>query len=298
MNNRPITPHLWFDTEAIEAANFYVSLFENSRVTHTSSMPNTPTPSGNTDIVSFELDGQPFMAIAAGPVFKLNPSISFLLNFDPARWSDAEERLNAAWEKLSDGGKVLMPLDTYPYSKRYGWVQDKYGVSWQLMLTRPEGEPRPFITPMIMFTQEGSGRADEAIAFYTSVFEDGKRGTTAKRDDNTLMYAEFFVHNTWFATMDGGNTHDFTFNEAVSFVILCDTQEEIDYYWEKLSAVPKSEQCGWLKDQFGVSWQVCPTLMGTMMSTGTPEQLARVTKAFMPMKKFDIAALQKAFDGE
>jgi len=152
----PITPHLWFDKQAKEAAEFYCSVFPNSKISSVKTIHNTP--SGDSDIVSFELNGQPFMAISAGPLFK--------------------------------------------------------------------------------------------------------------------------------------------FNEAVSFVITCDTQEEIDSYWEKLSADPKAEQCGWLKDKFGLSWQVVPAAMREMMEKGRPEQIDRLVKAFLPMKKFDVAALQKAYNGE
>jgi len=90
----------------------------------------------------------------------------------------------------------------------------------------------------------------------------------------------------------------FKFNEAISFVVSCDTQEEINYYWEKLSAVPEAEQCGWLKDKYGLSWQIVPTVMDYMMKTKDGEKLARVTEAFLRMKKFDIAALQQAYRGE
>ena len=150
-----ITPHLWFDKEAKQAAEYYVSVFPNSKITHSSTLHNTP--SGDTDIVSFTLNGKRFMAISAGPLFK--------------------------------------------------------------------------------------------------------------------------------------------FNEAISFMIPCESQKEIDYYWEKLSADPKSEQCGWCKDKYGLSWQVWPVALGEMMSKGTPEQVGRVTQAFLKMKKFDIAKLEEAFRG-
>jgi predicted 3-demethylubiquinone-9 3-methyltransferase (glyoxalase superfamily) len=152
---RPITPHLWFDKEAREAATFYCSVFPNSKITSVKTLRDTP--SGDADVVSFELNGQPFMAISAGPLFK--------------------------------------------------------------------------------------------------------------------------------------------FNESISFMIPCETQQEIDYYWEKLSAVPQAEQCGWLKDKYGLSWQVTSTAMTDMLQKGTPEQTARVTNAFLKMKKFDLAELQKAYDG-
>jgi predicted 3-demethylubiquinone-9 3-methyltransferase (glyoxalase superfamily) len=299
---KKITPHLWFDEEAKQAAELYTSLFPCSKVTHTQTIQGTP--GGDTDIVSFEIGGQPFMAISAGPVFKINPSISFILNFDPSKDKKARANLDAAWEKLSEGGNVLMEINTYPFSERYGWIQDKYGVSWQLMLTNPNGEERPFVTPSLMFTQKNAGRAEEAIDLYCSIFKDGKRGTTSRYPANmpphkegTIMFADFNILSTWLAAMDSAGEHNFSFNEAVSLLIPCDTQEEIDYYWEKLSADPKAEQCGWLKDKFGVSWQVWPTEMGNMMSEGTPEQIARVTQAFMPMKKFDIAALKRAYEG-
>lgn len=151
-----ITPHLWFAKEAKEAAEFYVSVFPNSKINNVTTLHDTP--SGDCDVVSFELSGQSFMAISAGPLFK--------------------------------------------------------------------------------------------------------------------------------------------FNESISFIIPCETQEEIDYYWEKLSAVPESEQCGWLKDKYGLSWQVVPAIMDEMMSKGSEEQIARVTQAFLEMKKFDIAQLRKAFEGK
>lgn len=150
-----ITPHLWYDQQAKEAAEFYCSVFPNSRITNVSTLYDTP--SGDCDIVSFELDGQPFMAISAGPLFQ--------------------------------------------------------------------------------------------------------------------------------------------FNEAISFLVNCETQEEIDYYWDKLSAVPEAEQCGWLKDKFGLSWQISPSALDEMLQTADRDQLERVTQAFLQMKKFDLAALQRAYEG-
>jgi predicted 3-demethylubiquinone-9 3-methyltransferase (glyoxalase superfamily) len=297
-----ITPHLWFDTQAREAAEFYVSLFDQSKITNTATLRNTP--SGDTEMVSFELGGQPFMAISAGPFFKLNPSVSFFANFDPSRDGRAEESLNAAWDKLSQGGTALMELGEYPFSRRYGWIQDKFGVSWQLMLTNPAGEPRPFIIPSLMFVGDNAGRAEEAINFYRSIFKDSKMGSLARYGagrepdrEGTVMSADFKLLNLWLAAMDSAYPHKFSFNEAVSFLVRCDTQEEIDYYWEKLSAVPEAEQCGWLKDKFGVSWQITPAIMDALMRTQDQEKLDRVTQAFLKMKKFDIAALQKAADG-
>lgn len=295
-----IIPHLWFDKEAVEAAKFYVSAFGgNSRVTHTSVLEHTP--SGNCDIVAFELCDYSFMAISAGPYFKLNPCISFMVNFDPSKDPKAREHLDALWAVLSQGGTPLMPIDEYPFSKRYGWIQDKYGVNWQLILTRPEGEPRPFIIPSLMFTGDNTGNAEAAIDFYVSVFKNSKRGITATYPPGAapekaakIMFADFMLEGQWFAAMDSGHMHAFGFTEALSLLVQCDSQQEIDAYWRALSAVPEAEQCGWLKDKFGVSWQVNPAELQRIMQSGDKEKIARVTKAFLQMKKFDLAALRKA----
>lgn len=298
-----ITPHLWYDKEAKEAAEFYTSLFPDSQITHINTLHDTP--SGDCDIVSFKLWGYSVMAISAGPLFKFNPSISFMVNFDPSEDKDAETRIEEVWKKLIDGGKALMPLDTYPFSKRYGWVEDKYGLSWQLILTNPEGEKRPPIIPSLLFVEDVCGKAEEATDFYLSVFKNAKRGAIARYPagmepdrEGTVMFTDFQLENQWFAAMDSARQHKFAFNEAISLMVSCENQEEIDYYWEKLSAVPESEQCGWLKDKYGVSWQITPKALDEMMERGTPEQVARVTQSFLKMKKFDLAELQKAYEGK
>ncbi|MDB4919354.1 VOC family protein [Mucilaginibacter sp.] len=293
----PIKPHLWFDSQAKEAAEFYTGLLPDSAVTYVSQLHHTP--SGDCDIVEFTLAGQPFMAISAGPLFQFNPSISFMVHFDTA------EQLDQVWHQLVEGGKVMMALDNYPFNERYGWLADKYGVSWQLMLANPEGEKRPVIVPSLMFTEAMAGKANEAIDFYCSVFKESKRGTTAPRPEDmgpdkagTLMYADFYINGTWLAAMDSAHPHGFVFNEAVSLLISCESQEEINYYFSALSADPKDEQCGWLKDKYGVSWQVSSTLMEEVFQNGTREQIDRVTQAFMPMKKIDLAVLQRAYNGQ
>lgn len=298
-----ITPHLWFDHEAKEAVQFYTTIFPHSAISNITTIHEVPTPSGDCDIISFELAGHPFMAINAGPLFKFNPSISFIVNFDPSN-VNAKKNLDVLWEKLSSNGKTLIPLGQYPFSERYGWIQDKYGLSWQLILSNAESEKRPMIMPSLLFVGNVAGRAEEAINFYMSVFKNTKPGIIARYGkgqepdkEGTIMFSDFMLNDQWFAAMDSAQDHPFAFNEAISLLIPCETQDEIDDYWKKLSADPKSEQCGWLKDKFGVSWQVWPIVMGEMMRKGTPEQIARLTQAFLPMKKFDIAMLKRAFEG-
>jgi len=298
-----IVPHLWFDKEAEEAADFYCSVFPNSRITSLSTLYNTP--SGDTDVVSFELWGYQFQAISAGPLFRFNPSVSFMVNFDPSQDKEARQRIDKIWNDLMEGGQALMPLDKYPFSERYGWVQDKYGVSWQLIYTDPEGEERPLIIPSLLFVGDIYGKAEGASDFYVSLFKDARRGAIARYPagmepdkEGMIMFTDFKLEGQWFSAMDSAREHGFGFNEAISFMVYCDDQEEIDYYWEWLSAVPEAEQCGWLKDKYGLSWQIVPTAMDEMMQDPDSERVDRVTQAFLKMKKFDLAVLQRAYDRE
>lgn len=289
-----IRPHLWFDKEARMAAEFYVGVFPDSAVTSATALSDTP--SGDVDSVTFELAGQPFMAISAGPYFTINPSVSFTVHCATA------EEVDAVWAMLIDGGQALMPLDAYPFSARFGWVQDRFGVSWQVMLgASPAGEAQK-IVPSLMFTGQNFGKAAEAIGFYTAVFPNARAGQVLLQPDEsgteaagTVMTASFALAGLWFSIMDSGYEHGFNFNESMSFMVRCETQTEIDYYWTQLSADPQAEQCGWLKDKYGLSWQIAPAALDRMMSEGTPEQVARVTQTFLPMKKLDIAELERAY---
>jgi predicted 3-demethylubiquinone-9 3-methyltransferase (glyoxalase superfamily) len=299
MSMPKIVPHLWFDQNAEEAVQFYTSIFPDSSIKSRVTLRNTP--SGDAMMISFNLAGQPFMAITGGPYFRFNPSVSFFVNFDPSRDDQAREHLLQLWEQLSVGGTVLMPLQEYPFSKLYGWIQDKFGLSWQLILTNPEGEERPNLIPCLLFVQDMYGKAEEAINFYLSVFKNSRLGHVARTPagmepgkEGTLMFGDFMLENVWFAAMDGPGEHNYKFNEAVSFMVRCENQAEIDDYWDKLSAVPEAEQCGWLKDKFGLSWQIVPAEMNEMMENASEEQLERITQAFLKMKRLDIEKLKKA----
>jgi predicted 3-demethylubiquinone-9 3-methyltransferase (glyoxalase superfamily) len=291
-----ITTHLWFDKEAKEAAEFYVSTFgKASKVKHIAKLDDTP--SGSVDIVTFDLLGREFQAISAGPLFKFNPSVSFHVI------CKTKEEVDAIWKSLSQSGTVLMELGAYPFSERYGWVQDKYGLSWQIFYSG-ETYVTQKITPVIMFVGDVCGKAEEAVNFWASVFPAAKinavmhygKGEEPNKE-GTLRYAAFSLIGQEFGAMDSAYEHPFSFNEAISFIVYCNTQEEIDYSWSKLSAVPEAEQCGWLKDKYGFSWQIVPSDMDKMMTNGTKEQIARVTEAFLKMKKFDLESLRLAYKG-
>lgn len=294
-----ITPNLWFDGNAKEAADFYASAFTDGKVVTTTYYPKSAEEgladfqldmAGKELTVEFEVGGMRFVTINAGPEFKFNPSISFMVNFDPSRDEQARENIDDLWEKLVDGGEVLMPIGEYPYSKRYGWVKDKFGLTWQLILTDPEGEPRPTIIPSLMFGKENTNRAEEAMDFYLSVFKNSKQGTVARYTEDTgpakagsLMFADFILDGEWFAVMDSGTDQDFTFNEAISLSVACKDQAEIDYFWEKLSSDPKFEQCGWCKDKYGVAWQIVPENADELLKK------PGAYKNMMQMKKLVIA---------
>jgi predicted 3-demethylubiquinone-9 3-methyltransferase (glyoxalase superfamily) len=155
-----------------------------------------------------------------------------------------------------------------------------------------------------MFTQDKAGKAKEAMETYASIFPDSKIDLVVpyeKGDGDTegfVKHGRFTLEGKSFMAMDSSGPHEFIFNEAISFVVNCDTQEEIDYYWDKLIADPESEQCGWLKDKFGVSWQIVPSVMNDIMTSGDEEKIARVTQAFLKMKKFDIATIEEAYEGK
>jgi predicted 3-demethylubiquinone-9 3-methyltransferase (glyoxalase superfamily) len=290
-----ITPHLWYDKEAREAAELYTSVFENSRIRNTTVL--NETPSGSVDVVTIELAGQEFTLLSAGPLFKFTPALSFLVA------CTTNEEVDAIWGRLSGGGKVLMELGAYPFSERFGWTEDRYGLSWQVMHAGNWPLERK-ITPMLMFTGDVAGKAEDAIRFYTSVFRDASTGEVLRYGageepdkEGTVKWASFRLEGESFAAMDSAHPHGFTFNEAVSLMVHCDTQEEIDYYWDRLTAVPEAEACGWLKDRYGVSWQVVPAMMDELLGGGDKQKLARVTEAFLKMKKFDIATLREAAEG-
>lgn len=302
-----IVPCLWFDDQAEEAANFYVSLFSQRDEGSKNSGIGTIArygkegheihgqPEGKVMTVEFNLAGQTFTALNGGPHFTFTPAISFFV------LSKTKEEVDKLWDELSEEGMALMELGQYDWSKRYGWVQDKYGLSWQLMLTEEEIPQK--LVPSLMFVGQQAGKAEEAIHFYTEVFGDSTIGNIARYGPNqrpdaegTVMYADFTLQGQKFAAMDSAQDHAFSFNEAISLAVNCETQKEIDYYWEKLSAVPEAEQCGWVKDKFGISWQVVPIIMNEMFKGEATKKSERVMKAMLQMKKLDIETLKKAYE--
>jgi predicted 3-demethylubiquinone-9 3-methyltransferase (glyoxalase superfamily) len=277
-----IYPCLWFDGNAKEAATFYCSVFGNSKIT-------TDTPM----VVMFEIEGKKIMGLNGGPMFTINPSISFFVT------CQSHEEIDNIWNKLIDGGSAMMPLDKYPWSEKYGWVKDKFGMTWQLMLGAMPADGQK-ITPSFLFVGEQYGKAEEAMKYYTSIFPKStiisakiiEEGRPQPAVAGTLEFGQFNVGNEKFVAMDGAGDHKFQFNEGLSFVVECDTQEEIDNYWNTLTQGGSESMCGWLKDKYGVSWQIIPSILSQLMSDA--EKAPRVIQAFLKMKKFDIETLLNA----
>lgn len=309
--NQKITPCIWFDKNCEEAINFYTSVFPDSKITQIMRYPEEVPEEfmkgmeGKIITAIFELSGYKFMALDGGPIFKPNPSVSFFLNFDPKNDKKASENLNKFWEKLTEGGKTLMPLQEYPFSKLYGWVEDKFGVSWQLILSDPDGDDRPFIFPSLLFVNDLVGKAEEAVDFWLSVFKDSKKGLVARYPkgmepdkEGTIMFSDYMLENQWFAAMDSAHKHEFTFTEGLSFEVRTKDQEETDYYWKKLTLDGGEEsQCGWLKDKYGFSWQITPEKLGQLLTDPDKEKADRVMKCMLKQKKIVIKELEEAYKG-
>jgi predicted 3-demethylubiquinone-9 3-methyltransferase (glyoxalase superfamily) len=293
-----IAANLWFDGNAEEAARFYTSIMPNSRITDVARYGEagkeiTGGEPGSVMTIDFELDGFGFTGLNGGPQFRPNPSISF---FVVCR---SEAEVDRIFTALSEGGTALMPLDSYDFSPRFGWIEDKYGVSWQVILHTEEPTQRVF--PSLLFVGNRCGQAREALGYYTSVFRNSRPGEIftygegrEPEDPSHVMYGEAVLEGSILVAMDSSLDHEFDFNEGVSIIVKCDDQAEIDHYWEALSAVPEAEACGWAKDRFGVSWQIVPKQLHELMLSDDPSVSDAVMGAMLTMKKLDIAGLERA----
>jgi predicted 3-demethylubiquinone-9 3-methyltransferase (glyoxalase superfamily) len=294
-----ITPFLWFDTQAEEAMNYYLSVFKNSKAKGASRYGEAgPGPKGSVMTATFELEGQEFIALNGGPAYaRFSQAISFFVNCRTA------DEVDGLWAWLSQGGTPMMELGEYPFSKRYGWIKDKYGLSWQLILGLAESEQQK-IVPCLLFVGEKYGKAMEAMTLYTSTFPDASIKMVHKGEpgeagtEPAVQFAAFTLFGQSFAAMDGMGKHEFTFTPAVSLFVTCETQEEVDKYWRALTANGGREvQCGWLEDKFRVSWQIIPKALMDFMSDPDAKRSQRVMQAMLKMKKIEIAGLERAYKG-
>jgi predicted 3-demethylubiquinone-9 3-methyltransferase (glyoxalase superfamily) len=278
---RKITPCLWYNAQAKEAAALYVSVFAEAKITAQSPI-----------VTEIKVSGQSITLLDGGPMYKPNASISFYYI------CETEQEFDKIWTAFSKEGVVMMPVDKYPWSKKYGWISDKFGVSWQLALGGFE-EVGQKITPCLMFTENQYGRVDEAIAHYSSIFDDAKVDGILRYDANEspdkegkVKHAQISMNAQKFMLMESARAHGTNFTDGISFTIHCETQEQIDYYWNRLTESGKESMCGWLKDKFGVSWQIIPTILGKLMSD--PAKAGKAAQAFMSMRKLNIEQIVQA----
>jgi predicted 3-demethylubiquinone-9 3-methyltransferase (glyoxalase superfamily) len=304
MNMQKIQPSLWFsENNSEEAMKFYTSVFPNSKIVSIEYYPSGysegPLAGMEGKVINgvFELAGTRFICLDGGPgVFEFNPSVSFFINCASA------EEVENYYNKLVEGGSVMMPLDKYPFSEKYAWVADKYGVSWQISV----GKSKALISPAFLFVGERFGKVEEAINYYVSVFKDSSVDFISRYGDEggeeqkgKINYSAFTLAGQPFGAMESNmKEHKFVMdNCAISFTVSCADQEEVDYFWEKLSRVPEAEQCGWVKDAYGVSWQIVPKALEETVGGKDPEGKKRAMNAMMGMKKLDVAKLWEAYNG-
>ena len=271
-------PCIWFNNNAKEAMQFYSEVFPSVEITDE-----------NPVVVIANIEGMKLMGLNGGDRFKPNPSISFMVICED-RW-EAE----SYWEKLIYEGKVLMPLDRYDWSEKYGFVEDKYGVSWQIY-TGNYSDVGQKIVPNLMFGGANQGKADLAMDFYLHLFENSKgHGIMRYADGPTagqVQHAQFDLNGYVVMAMDSGVEQDYSFTPGISLVVECENQESIDYFWNSFTKNGREEMCGWCVDEFGVSWQVVPKELSLLMKD--PEKGQLVMAALMKMKKIDIETLRNA----
>ncbi|WP_445431122.1 VOC family protein [Chryseobacterium indoltheticum] len=285
MNNN-IFPCLWYDGDAKESAKFYCKIFDG-KIT-----ADTPV------VLNVELFGQKLMLLNGGPHFEKNASVSFMV------MCETEDEVQKYWDQLEDGGIVLMPLNSYPWSEKYGWVRDKFGVTWQLYLGEKKSEQR--IIPTLMFIHQNNGKALEAMELYTKIFPNSKIESVLKygegvNDENhevpeNVQHAHFEIDGYSMFCMDNSYDHKFDFNEGISMVIMTENQEETDHLWSSLTADGGRESmCGWLKDKFGMSWQIVPKRLIELMGDSDQQKAQNVVQAMMKMRKIVIKDLEEAY---
>lgn len=276
-----ITPCLWYNGQAKDAAALYCTAFANTKITSQSPI-----------VTGLDLAGHSITLLDGGPMYQPNPSITLYVVTETVQETDQ------AWKALTKGGEILMALDKYPWSERYGWVVDKFGVSWEVGLGKLSDVGQK-VTPHLLFTGNQYGRAEEAMTFYSKVFKTNKvdgimRYTKdqAPEEEGKVMHAQFALGNQKFMVADGA-PHKFVFTEGVSLTVHCENQEEIDYYWDNFTGQGgKESMCGWLKDKFGVSWQIIPVALTKIMSD--PTKAGKAAQAFMTMRKLNIEQIVQA----
>jgi predicted 3-demethylubiquinone-9 3-methyltransferase (glyoxalase superfamily) len=276
-----IYPCLWFDHEAHDAARFYSTVFEKAHIAYETGF-----------LAMLQLPGLKIMLMNGGPTYKLSPAMSYYV------YCGNEASINSYYALLKEGGELFMPLDSYHWSEKYAWVQDKYGVSWQLDIHDINSDQK--VVPTLLFANEKRELVKNATSHYSGIFSDSKillespYPPGSGMPEGTLLFTQFKLDGFIFNAMSSAIPHDFDFTPANSMVIECDTQEEIDHFWEALGVGGKFDRCGWLADKYDVSWQIIPSVLPGLMRD--PEKAPRVAAVFMQMQKLEIAPILNLFE--
>lgn len=283
---------LWYDKEAVQAVETYTNLFPASEILARTVLPDTP--SGDVDYLIFNLGNLQFSAMSAGDYFKLNESISIMVTLS------SKEELDRIYATLSQDGKILMPLQAYDFNPYFVWLQDAYGLNWQLFLDEKQSQDHTFKL-CFLFGMEQNGLAEPAMDFFIEklgakeVLRQPYPEFPGKPESAKLVYGQVNYLNQDFVFMDHGAGGDSLFSPAFSLSLLCQDQAEIDHYWDLLSKVAEAEACGWCQDDFGLSWQVVPAALERATLRASREDLKAMQAIYYPMKKFEIAPLSEFF---
>lgn len=288
MENK-FAPCLWVDNQVEEMTVLYTKVFENGKPLKTLYfLEDAHGKIGDILTQSVQLANQEFILLNGGPEFKATPSISYMVT------CTSETQLQVLWQELSEGGKLLMNLAIYPGVGQFGWLEDRFGISWQFSLDQSSSSQK--ITPCFMFSGEQYGNASRAVAEWIEVFQSGEILEHYSNEDSTTKLAKFTLHQQEFMAMDSAVDHDFTFSLANSFYVYCENQKEIDRLWTAITSKGTEMPCGWMGDRFGVAWQTVTRDMDTMLDRKNLTKALAVTQAVYGMMKIDSEELRRIYN--
>jgi predicted 3-demethylubiquinone-9 3-methyltransferase (glyoxalase superfamily) len=279
-----ISTCLWFDSEAAEAAALYKAAFPDMKIIRETGKDGQ----AGFYSVTFEIGGHRFMAMNGGRS-PLTPAISF--SYHCRTVAEVDE----LWQQLSTDGMVMMPLQQYDWNERYGFLQDRFGVSWQLFLN-PDAAVR--LMPCLLFPYQKNGDAVAAMELYTKAIPDSEIKAWFPYPEGevkgNVMYGDFLLHGQLYSAMDSGVAMPATFTDAVSLLVQVADQEKLDKIYDCLVEEGEAAPCGWLKDRFGVWWQVVPADLGSYIFHEDKQKAKQAMAAMLQMQKIEISKLQQA----
>jgi len=278
MVRNTVYPCIWTNHQNAEMSAVYGGAFDCLSV-----LSSTPF------VTELALGDYRMLLLDGGDKFSPNPSISIFIKMTD------KAALQKAWDKLTEGAKVMMPLQAWPWSPMYGWVKDRFNVSWQLFWEE-KAEEDFVLSPCLMYVGDNAGKTKDAMDFYCSMFKPSViNGVTYYGEGggdvaSYINHAEFTLGNNLLMAMDSSHMHGFDFSEGISLVVPCKNQEEIDHYWASLTNGGAESICGWLKDRYGVSWQIVSANIGILMSD--QEKAPKIFERILKMKKIIVADLE------